>query len=232
MIWFYLIIILLLAMLFYVFYKNRINQIIKIEHMRSRIAADLHDEIGSTLSSIFLLSSMTRNSDKRSRLEEVLKKISENAQDILNAMDDIIWSVNPQDDSLKNLTIRLREYAISTCELKGIALYINMEEAANNVKLRMEERKDIYLITKEAINNTVKHSGCTKLEVTFSVVNKQLEVVIIDDGCGFDPKTPTSRNGMVNMQRRADQINAKLIIRSRKEKGTAIRLKTVNHKFI
>jgi signal transduction histidine kinase len=231
-IWFYLIITLFLTTLFYTFYKFRINNIIKMEHMRTRIAADLHDDIGSTLSSIYLMCSMTKSGDKQSRLLEVLKKISENSGDILNSMDDIIWSVNPQNDTLKNLTIRLREYAISICEAKGIEFCMNLKEVDNNLKLGMDERRNIYLIAKEAINNAVKHSECSTLEMTITITINMIEVVIHDNGCGFDPDMPTSRNGLVNMRRRAEQINAKLIIRSEKDGGTAIRLKTEIHKFI
>ena len=229
---FYLIILVIILLLFYSFYKYRINQIIKIENMRSRIASDLHDDIGSTLSSIFLMSEMTSSNDKRARLAEVLHKISENSRNILNSMDDIIWSVNPQEDSLASLMVRLREYAMTPCEARKISLYMNVGDSVSSLILEMDERRNIYLITKEAINNAIKHSGCTKLEVTFSVINKQLEVVINDNGEGFDMQLPSSRNGLVNMNRRAQQINCEMITRSEKGRGTTIRLKTKNHMFI
>ena len=229
---FYIIIFFIILLLFYAFYKYRINQIIKIENMRSRIASDLHDDIGSTLSSIFLMSEMTSSHDKQARLAEVLHKISDNSRNILNSMDDIIWSVNPQEDSLASLMVRLREYAMTPCETRKISLYMNVGDSVSSLILEMDERRNIYLITKEAINNAIKHSGCTKLEVTFSVINKQLEVVINDNGEGFDMQSPTSRNGLVNMNRRAQQINCEMIIRSEKGRGTTIRLKTKNHMFI
>ena len=224
-VWFYLLICLLISALVYVLYNNRIKHVIKTEHLRARIAADLHDDIGSTLSSIFLLSEISVSSNKRSMLEEVLHKISDNSREILNSMDDIIWSVKPHEDSLDNLIIRLREFAIPLCESKSISLYMNIEPSISSLKLEMDERRNIYLITKESINNAIKHSGCTKLEVTFSVNNRHIEVVINDNGIGFDPKSPTSRNGMINMNRRAMQIGRRLVILSEKSKGTTIRLK-------
>ena len=202
---------------------------IKTERIRSRIAADLHDDIGSTLSSIFLMSEISVSKNKQSILEEILQKISANSREILNSMDDIIWSVKPQEDSLDNLIIRLREYAIPLCESKGISIYMNIEPSISSLKLEMDERRNIYLITKESINNAIKHSGCSKLEVTFSAKNRQIEVIINDNGIGFDPKLPTSRNGMLNMKRRAQQIGREVVILSEKGKGTTLRLKTKNH---
>jgi Signal transduction histidine kinase len=223
--WFYLILCILVSITVYILYKNHIDNVIKTERIRSRIAADLHDDIGSTLSSIFLLSEISINNNKISTLENVLRKISENSREILNSMDDIIWSVKPQDDSLASLFIRLREFAIPLCESKGISLYLNIEPSANSLNLEMDVRRNIYLITKESINNAIKHSNCTKLEITFSVNNRHLEVVINDNGIGFDPKPATSRNGMINMKRRAQQIGRELVILSEKSKGTTIRLK-------
>ena len=231
-VWFYLFILILISSVVYMFYRNRINHVIKTERIRSRIASDLHDDIGSTLSSIFLMSEMTSSSDKQSRLAEALKIIGENSRDILNSMDDIIWSVNPQDDSLTNLTVRLREYAIPICESRGIDISMNIEDITVKTKLGMDERRNIYLITKEAINNAVKHSGCTALSVIFSVTGKYIEVSITDNGHGFDPSSPTSRNGVKNMKRRALQIDSELDITSDKDKGTTISLKSKNHIFI
>ena len=228
-VWFYLLICAFISALVYIFYKNRINNVIKTERIRSRIAADLHDDIGSTLSSIFLMSEISVSKNKQSILEEILQKISANSREILNSMDDIIWSVKPQEDSLDNLIIRLREYAIPLCESKGISIYMNIEPSISSLKLEMDERRNIYLITKESINNAIKHSGCSKLEVTFSAKNRQIEVIINDNGIGFDPKSPTSRNGMLNMKRRAQQIGREVVILSEKGKGTTLRLKTKNH---
>ena len=231
-VWFYLLIFMLISAVVYMFYRNRINHVIKTERIRLRIAADLHDDIGSTLSSIFLMSEMTSSNDNQSRLAEVLKKIGANSREILHSMDDIIWSVNPQDDSLISLTVRLREYAISICESRGIDISMNIADIADKTKLGMDERRNIFLITKEAINNAVKHSGCTALSVIFSVTGKYIEVSVTDNGHGFDPSSPSSRNGVKNMRRRAQQIDSELHITSEQDIGTTVRLKSKNHIFI
>ena len=95
--------------------------------------------------------------------------------------------------------------------------------------LEMDERRNIFLITKETLNNAIKHSQCTKLEVTFSAFNRHVEVVVNDDGVGFDLQSPTSRNGVINMKRRAQQIGRELVIFSEEGRGTTVRLKMKNH---
>ena len=196
-----------------------------MERMRTHIASDLHDDIGSTLSSISLISEIANQQDTELELAKALSKIGAHSRNILNSMDDIIWSVNPQNDSLFNLTLRLREYAIPVCEAKNIMFDMNVDESINNIKFEMDERRNIFLIVKEAINNAVKHSGCSQLEVTFSLNLKQLEIKISDNGCGFDPTKRGARNGVTNMERRAEQIRMSLRINSKKNIGTVITLK-------
>ena len=224
-IWFYLLITIGIASLLYTFYKYRINQVIKMERMRTRIASDLHDDIGSTLSSISIISEMASRQDQESELAKALSKIGVDSRDVLNSMDDIIWSVKPQNDSLSSLVVRLREYAIPVCESKNILFHLHIDETIHSIKLGMEERRNIFLIVKEAVNNAVKHSGCQKLSVAF-VKTPELEILIQDDGCGFEPASPTSRNGLVNIKRRAGQIGGELLLSSQKGKGSTITLKT------
>jgi len=223
-IWFYLLITCGIASLLYTFHKYRLRQVIKMERMRTRIASDLHDDIGSTLSSISLISEMASRKDKESELARALNKIGIDSRDVLNSMDDIIWSVNPKNDSLSSLTVRLREYAIPLCESKNITFDMNVDEAVYALKLGMDERSNIFLIVKEAVNNAVKHSGCSLLSVAFILNHKLLEIKIKDDGCGFDPSLPRSRNGVTNMGRRAKQIGMDYNIKSEKNNGTEIRI--------
>ena len=95
----------------------------------------------------------------------MLNKVGVDSRDVLNAMDDIIWSVNPKNDSLSNIIIRLREYAIPLCEAKKITFDMRVDEAIYALKIDMEERRNIFLIVKESINNAVKYSGCRTLSV-------------------------------------------------------------------
>jgi len=211
--------------LLYALHRYRMRYLIKMERMRTRIASDLHDDIGSTLSSISLISEMASRQDKESELANALSKIGGDSRDVLNSMDDIIWSVNPKNDSLSNLIVRLREFAIPLCESKNISFDMRVDEAIHAMKLGMDERRNIYLIVKESINNAVKYSGCNTLSVVFQK-KPSLDISICDNGCGFDPDAPTSRNGIANMKRRAQQIKADLHLHSEISKGTTIKIKT------
>jgi signal transduction histidine kinase len=224
-VWFYSLLAIFVFALLYAFIRYRIRQVIKMERMRTRIASDLHDDIGSTLSSISLLSEMASRQDKDSALAKALSKIGVDSRDVLNSMDDIIWSVNPQNDSLSSLVVRLREYAIPLCESKDIIFSMNVEFDTHSVNLSMDERPNIYLIVKESINNAVKHSGCKKLSIAFTA-NPRLEISVQDDGCGFDTALPTSRNGLTNIKRRAAQIGGEIVLFSEIGKGAIITLKT------
>ncbi|MCL2040556.1 MAG: histidine kinase [Bacteroidales bacterium] len=224
-VWFYTLIVVFIFALLYAFYTYRLRQVIKMERIRTRIASDLHDDIGSTLSSISMLSEMASRQDKEAELVKALSKIGVDSRDILNSMDDIIWSVNPQNDSLSSLVVRLREYAIPMCETKDITFDLSADESIFALKLGMEERRNIFLIVKEAVNNAIKHSDCKNLSVAF-LKTPELEISIHDDGNGFDVAAPTSRNGVSNMKRRATQIGGELTVISEMEKGTTIVLKT------
>jgi len=224
-IWFYSLIIFFIFGLFYVFYKNRMQHVVKMERLRMRIASDLHDDIGSTLSSISLISEMASRKEKESELAKALGKIGMDSRDVLNSMDDIIWSVNPQNDSLSSLIVRLREYAIPVCELQNITFQMDVDESVHELKLGMDERRNIFLITKEAINNAIKHAHCSLISVAFVQTYKQLEITVADNGCGFNPSKRGLRNGVTNMERRAKQIGMEFLIASEKNKGTYLVLK-------
>jgi signal transduction histidine kinase len=227
-VWFYSLIAIGILLLFYAFHKYRMQQAIKMERMRLRIASDLHDDIGSTLSSISMLSEIASQQEKEAVLVKALSKIGENSRDVLNSMDDIIWSVNPQNDLLSSLVVRLREYTLPVCKSKNILFSMHVEEVINTMKLGMDERRNIYLIVKEAINNAIKHSGCTQLSVAFILNHNQLEIKVSDNGCGFDPAIRGLRNGITNMERRAKQFGLEFVIKSEKNSGTHILLKTKN----
>ena len=226
-VWFYLLITVAIASLLYTFYQYRINHLIRMERLRTRIASDLHDDIGSTLSSISLISEMAGRKETEAEMAKAWSKVGMDSRDVLNSMDDIIWSVNPKNDSLIYLTVRLREYAIPLCESKNITFNMHVDEVIHSLKLEMDERRDVYLICKESINNAVKHSGCSQLTVVFAATHKRLEITITDNGCGFDPSVRRSRNGVTNMERRAKQTGMAFSVKSAKNSGTTITLKTI-----
>jgi two-component system, NarL family, sensor histidine kinase UhpB len=194
--------------------RNKLKRLEESQKLRNRIAADLHDEIGSTLSSILLISGMAKKTDDAEKNGKMFTKIHTDSQHVMESVDEIIWSVNPVNDSLKGIMLRLREYAQPLAESKNIALELKADEAIENLNLSMEIRRNLYLIVKEAINNLIKYSEATEASVYFQQDKKGIVVTIKDNGKGFDNEMITTRNGLKNMKIRAKEIDGKMMIES------------------
>lgn len=206
--------------------RLRNKQLQRELEVRYQIAADLHDDLGSTLSSISILSSvLTQHCNNQNPSSEIIRKIFENAQNALKAIDDIIWSVNPKNNKFANLFVRIKEYAIPLFESKKIDSEISIPETANELPLSLEVGRNSYLIIKEAINNLAKHSQCTRAKIIVTEKHPYIDVEITDNGIGFDWQKESSRNGIKNMEERAKQINAQFSITSNQQEGTSIRLR-------
>ncbi|HKZ66481.1 MAG TPA: triple tyrosine motif-containing protein, partial [Chitinophagaceae bacterium] len=206
----------------YAIYRYRLNQVIKLEKLRSRISSDLHDDIGSTLSSISILSEVAIHENDKQQSINMVKEIKESSISLMEKMDDIIWSVNPKNDSLENLMIRIKGFATRLFEAKDIDYSITIDDSIRDISLSMEYRQHIYLILKEAINNLVKHAGCTMASVQIKKETGVLKISIIDNGKGFSQAQPPLGNGLLNMKERAGLIDAELEIISIPGGGTKI----------
>lgn len=223
--WFISSLLTLITLIAYTMHRLRLNKLIEVENIRTRVARDLHDDMGSTLSTINILSSMAkaRISDSL-KTGEYLNKISDNSQRMMEAMDDIVWSIKPSNDSMQKILARMREFAINVCEAKDIMLEFQSSEEVNDVKLNMEARRDFFLIFKEAVNNAAKYANCSKIKIVASVTGKRLSLLIADDGKGFNVQEADNGNGMGNMRKRADALNGKIQINSVINTGTTIQL--------
>jgi ligand-binding sensor domain-containing protein/two-component sensor histidine kinase len=221
--WFLLLSAITLILIASLAYQYRVKQLLKVERLRTRIATDLHDDIGSTLSSISILSEiMSSQIEDNPKFADMIRKIGFNARNMLESMDDIIWAVNPSNDKFQNLGLRIREYAIPLFESKNIKFQIHFSEQLTLMHLPMDIRRNVYLIAKEAINNLVKYSECGQAEIECMEQHPYMVLKVQDYGKGFDPCASTSRNGLKNMQRRAEQIKAKLEVVSTPGKGSSI----------
>ncbi len=218
---------LLLAAAFFV-YRYYVLQKLKLAGIRNKISQDLHDEVGATLSGIALYSYITREQNKRAaygEADESLGIIEKNATGMVKKLSDIVWAVNPAHDSFASFMQRMEEYALEHCRARGIECVFVRQDRLGSLSLPMEQRKNIYLICKEALNNAIKYSGCTRLEVRAEVRDRQLEIRILDNGRGFDPEAAASGNGIGNMQSRAREMKARLEIKSAAGKGTEVCLR-------
>lgn len=223
--WFALLMVLLLTGIGYFIYISRIRNLIKLEKFRTKIASDLHDDVGSTLSSISIMSDLLQTQiDNTPKAEDMIQKIGSNAHNMLESMDDIIWSVNPSNDKFHNLDLRIREYAIPLFETKNIQFQIITPVEISAVSLPMDVKRNIFLISKEAVNNLVKYSKCTEAKIEFNLNRSFLKMEVSDNGSGFDTEQASNRNGLRNMKQRAEQIQGILSIISENGKGTKISL--------
>ena len=191
--------------------------------MRNKIAHDLHDDVGSTLSSISIMSEVAKQKTPQSSM--LLEKIGSDAQLIQDSMSDIVWAINPKNDRFENVLQRMKMFASEILEARNIELAFSANETLNDVKLSMNARKEFYFIFKEAITNIAKYAACKNAAVKISLHNKTVDLLVQDDGHGFDPAHQTmGGNGLYNMQKRAKDLNGTLKIDSQKGKGTTVHL--------
>lgn len=224
--WFILAIFLLGCGIFYLFYRYRLRTVIKMQRIRDRIASDLHDDMGASLSNINILSTMAlqKQNDGNSWVGRTLENIRDDAQQMSEAIDDIVWMVNPKNDTLEKILARMRYYASELFEAKNIQYEIDFPVETSHIRLPMEKRRELFLIFKEAVNNIVKHSACTKALLTIEIEGNHLQVQMQDNGTGFDTGKESGGNGLGNMCRRAKAIGGRLDITSVPGNGCCLRL--------
>jgi ligand-binding sensor domain-containing protein/signal transduction histidine kinase len=208
-------------------HRYRLNKLLEMERMRTGIATDLHDEIGTTLSSIALFSEMAR-SEIQNIVPEVahkLKDVSNTAQQLVETMRDIVWSINPVNDTVEDVVLYMKQFAAEVLEAKGIEFTFKAPEQMRTLRLPMDVRHHLYLIFKEAINNLVRHSGCSHADIHLNLADGMLTFAVSDNGKGFNKSEPFSGSGLKNMRKRAQAINGTFTIDTAPGKGTIITLR-------
>ena len=204
---------------------QRSKQIIAMEKMRNNIARDLHDDIGSTLTSINILSKMALQEEQNGNMMGAsMQKIKDRSSAIMESMGDIVWAINPQNDSFEQMIFRMKEFTAEILDPLNISYHFKEEGNFSAIKLDVKKRKDFYLLFKEAVNNAAKYSNCKNLYISINQEMQQLHLTITDDGIGFNEKVTKNGNGLTNMRERAGDMNAKIVIDSRPESGTVITL--------
>lgn len=221
--WFFISIALLIAAIVYTLYHYRLRQLIKLQQVRNRIATDLHDDIGSSLTNISILAELAqKKSDVPDQARVFMKRISEEINESGQSLDDIIWSVNSKNDTTEEMLVRMRRFAAELFDSSQIQYHLQLEEEAKTQKLNMEQRRDVYLIYKESLNNIYKHAAATNVWIQVKTEGQQLSMEIRDDGKGFDTGLLTHRNGLKNMEMRVNKWKGKFRLVSVKGTGTQI----------
>ncbi|MDB5024224.1 MAG: hypothetical protein JWP78_1979 [Mucilaginibacter sp.] len=194
----------------------------ELQNMRNRIADDLHDDIGSTLSSITIMSELAKA--KSPEASSLLASIEERTSTIQESMSDIVWAVNPKNDRFENVLQRMNEFAAEILDAKNIELEFTSAASLSNLKIPMGQRKNFYLFFKEVINNAAKYSDAKKVTVYIDQKDHRVEMNIQDDGKGFDTANLSAGNGMHTLRRRAAELYADFKIKSLLQEGTSVRL--------
>jgi ligand-binding sensor domain-containing protein len=211
----------LIAAAIYLFYKRRLARLLEMERMRTRIATDLHDDIGANLTRISLLSEVARQKAENGN-GQLLSSIADIARESVASMNDIVWAIAPEHDSLLDLTRRMRRHAEEVFAFREIDLEFNAPTSDSDLRLSVGVRRDLLLIFKEAVNNAAKHSGCTKVGIDFLCEKHILKLQIADNGQGLRETPETDGQGLRSMNRRAESLGGQLAIDSDTDQGTTV----------
>jgi signal transduction histidine kinase len=214
--------ILILVLSFFVYSGYRTRQKLKLQTLRNKIASDLHDDVGSTLSSISIFSQMAL--EETIEVRPMLQTIGESSSKMLDAMADIVWTINPDNDQFEKIIMRMRSFAYELLGAKRIEFRFVADNHISSVRLSMEARRNLYLIFKEATNNLVKYADATQAMFSIKEDKGKLVMMIKDNGRGFDSHNESKGNGLRNMKKRAADLGGILLINSIPGTGTTIQL--------
>jgi len=201
---------------------NRIKRQLELEQMRQTISRDLHDDIGSALSSINILSKVAQE-EKDGNTQNYLQRIGDQSARMMETMSDMVWSINPRNDSIDQVVVRMREFANEIVDSRNIELEF-VENVPEGININSDKRRNLFLIFKEAINNAAKYSQANQLKISLVKTNHHLHLAVTDNGKGFDEATIKMGNGLRNLRERATEVGGTLRIKSELGKGTEVEL--------
>jgi ligand-binding sensor domain-containing protein/signal transduction histidine kinase len=215
-----------LASLVWAAHRYRVAQAVHLERVRTRIATDLHDDIGASLSQIAILSEvLIQRCGHDQGLSGPLDGMARSARELLASMSDIVWAINPRHDHLWDLQQRMRRFASDLLAARNIELVFSAPAADRDLKLGADMRREVFLVFKEAVNNIVRHAQCTQAEVDFSRDRDWLALRISDNGKGLPACESGAGHGLVNMRSRARTLGGEVNIDSAAGCGTTIDLR-------
>jgi signal transduction histidine kinase len=197
-----------------------------LEQERLRIAHDIHDDLGARVTQISLVSAMARSLPiDPDQAQDDFDKISELSRDLVTALYETVWSVNPENDNLNELGNYLFQMVNKFCERAQCRCRFYVDLLPREIPVPSQIRHNICMAVKEAVNNAVKHSGASEITVRITYINCLLTILIQDDGCGFDPGEKLAGNGLPNLKRRLNDIGGVCNIESKPSQGTNIQIK-------
>jgi signal transduction histidine kinase/ligand-binding sensor domain-containing protein len=223
--WFLAAVATVLSLTVHAAHRYRVRQLLEIERIRTRLAMDLHDDIGSTLSQVAVLSEVARRRVAGDhRLTELIERITEISRDLIDAMSDLVWATNPERDSVGDLQQRMRRFAGDTLDAQSIELRFDAPGEDVDVRLDPQVRREVFLIFKEGIHNLLRYAKCTRADVHLQMRDASLILTIQDDGVGINPELQGNGLGLRSMRERAQRLGADLSVDSAPGRGTVLRL--------
>ena len=225
--WFVLLALAVAVFAIYSLYRYRVRRLLELERVRTRIAADLHDDIGSNLSLIAGLSEMLNSQVRNTngQIAERLSVIASVSRRSVDAMSDIVWAVNPKRDNVVDLSHRMRRFASDTLGARNIEFHLDAPNVDRNTRVNAEIRREVFLIFKEGINNIARHSGCGRARSELRIERGTLVLKLSDDGRGFQTGTGSPGHGLESMKRRAEKLGGELTMSSSDGHGTKLELR-------
>lgn len=254
--WFLALVVLIILVLLYTFYRYRLarlrevnaalaeakraeeelgkareERLTELARVRTRIATDLHDDIGASLTQIAILSEVARQGMKGNGASlEPLKSIANVSNELVETMSDIVWAINPQKDHLQDLIQRMRRFASDVLTAKGIGLEFDAPTYAPEIPLGANARREVFLIFKESLTNIIKHAGASQVRIEFALSKEFLSLKISDNGEGFETENMSAAlfagqkggHGIFSMKKRAAEMNGRFEIKSEAGHGTTI----------
>ena len=222
--WFIVLVVLSVTAAVYGLYLYRIQQLKKMMAVRAKISRDLHDEVGSVLSSIHVYSSVAKKAmEKNTQVtRDALQVIHDNSRQVMENMSDIVWAINSTDEGGLSLEKKIKNYGFELLTPQNIVTRYVIDAHAEQLLQNMEARKNVLLIAKEAMNNIARYSKATEVAVNLKLVNQHLELTIVDNGIGFDAASGKTGNGLSNMKKRTEVLGGKFSLVSAEAGGTAI----------
>ncbi len=203
------------------FHRARLRRLLDMERVRGRIATDLHDDIGSGLSQIAILSEVAiKDAGTNGNAREPLGRIAATSRELVETMSDIVWAINPRYEQLGDLTQRMRRFASDMLGSRDIDFRLCVPTAADQTKLGPDVRREVYLVFKESVTNAARHSGCTEAGIELRLERKRLILEVRDNG--HRVPSPHEGNGLASMRARAARLGGSLVVDSENGGGTTL----------
>jgi two-component sensor histidine kinase/streptogramin lyase len=224
--WFKAALVALPFLLMALFYRARVARLRELENLRIRIAADLHDDVGSRLTKVAMVTELAdRETPRNDPSKPHIQNITRTVRDITRAMDEIVWTINPRNDTLENLANYIFHYAQEYFQDTGVRCRLDLPPDLPDLRISTEERHNLFMVVKEALNNILKHAAATEVHIALGLTEGQVTIEINDNGRGIAAGRPDpTGEGMTNMRARLEKIGGEFKLRSRSD-GTTITLR-------